>query len=1021
MIEIEENFSAYRLGDVQRLASDGYIGIPVQLSVYYDGEEGVTSGIGGTPLILYVVNTATERIGTKTDTQIIRSMLDRGYLVCVIDYLESAKATTPALDWSLQSLRANINAGKYFSGMGIPTADYKETFVVPAGYDVSLSHSYWEIDKHSAAGTLEYITKVWNTDVRSIFADRLIYWRDAEGNRKSVQTAYDGTAPVWLNASGAADENGSYIKIKHTLANSVEDCAKPDGSPIDMNLYMHIIYPTAPKNEVPVMCFAASSEHLADAAGTAGRPQLNGFVFSGYAGVLVDYGYVPMARADHYKEFSGTAGVTGDNVTYSIAFYNGVKINTAAMRYLRYLGASDETFAFDSEAIGIYGNSKGGWMMMLGAEHPELLSEQRFFVGHHGESRYEAGETADSASGRIKGGEAQPWLTYNGEALDSGADFIYASCGGGEQHIMDGHAPTFVSCNIGDGTFYATSNNFVNYCRNHDVPCLWFEVDKGHTFTYGEDMNFGVDTYGAFFTFANYYLRGDAVSVVYTSFTKKNTDVDPIADIVIKFSGAVSAEAVETIAVTAVGGEAVSGTWSSQFGNTEWTFRPSAPLAFPSEYTLRVPETLAGDNGVAMGTAYTQSFTTEESEQTAASFAEGTRGGYYFFTVGSDMKAAKKVFLRFAVSCDGTNLAGVYPVSGFSAASPDASSVAASSIGSIPIFGSGVYSCDVAAYVKTLSVGDTAAFLVKMERNVGNSSVFSAPMDTAVQGSLSKASGAIASDISGIEGAGALKLSAFQTNVITGSKESITYYNNTSSVLAISNLIKNGALANADLGRRFTVSFRVYDTVSRKISVSLNGATSSVQGVADYNVSRYNFMTSAGEWTDITFTYTVHEPLLGAAGLISKKLTVSADTLGDIGASYPFYIDSVLVTESASAVSLGAASVAYDPFYVDTTQTPYGQIDEAYADIDAYPIAVFVKNGSAWEFKSASATLPTSYGYGADAVILLRKDVKMSAAVHDLDTMGAGRTLTIDLGGHTLDMTGAGQYNSFAFDSVVDG
>ena len=119
MIEIEENFSAYRLGDVQRISSDGYIGIPVQLSVYYDGEERVTSGIGGTPLILYVINTATERIGTKTDTQIIRSMLDRGYLVCVVDYLENGKATTPALDWSLQTLRANINAGKYFSGMGI--------------------------------------------------------------------------------------------------------------------------------------------------------------------------------------------------------------------------------------------------------------------------------------------------------------------------------------------------------------------------------------------------------------------------------------------------------------------------------------------------------------------------------------------------------------------------------------------------------------------------------------------------------------------------------------------------------------------------------------------------------------------------------------------------------------------------------------------------------------------------------------------------------------------------------------
>ena len=169
MIEIENVFSEHRLGAVQRIENDGYIGIPVQLSVYYDSENRVTSGIGGTPLILYVVNTATERIGTKTDTEIIRSMLDRGYLVCVIDYLENEKAVTPALDWSLQDLRARINAGKYFSGMGIPTADYKETFVVPAGYDVSLAHSFWEIDKHSVAGTLEYITKVWNTEVRSIF------------------------------------------------------------------------------------------------------------------------------------------------------------------------------------------------------------------------------------------------------------------------------------------------------------------------------------------------------------------------------------------------------------------------------------------------------------------------------------------------------------------------------------------------------------------------------------------------------------------------------------------------------------------------------------------------------------------------------------------------------------------------------------------------------------------------------------------------------------------------------------
>jgi len=202
-----------------------------------------------------VVNTATERIGMRSDTEIIRSMLDRGYLVCVVDYLGNERARTPALDWSLQAMRANINAGKYFSDLGIPAGNYKETFVVPAGYDVSLSHSFWEIDKHSAAGTLEYITKVWNTDVRFIYGERVISWVDASGKRKSVQTAYDGTAPAWLNASGALDESGSYIKIKHTLAEDVEDSAiarltARNGYVVGFYFLLNVVVMLLPKNNV---------------------------------------------------------------------------------------------------------------------------------------------------------------------------------------------------------------------------------------------------------------------------------------------------------------------------------------------------------------------------------------------------------------------------------------------------------------------------------------------------------------------------------------------------------------------------------------------------------------------------------------------------------------------------------------------------------------------------------------------------------------------------------------------------
>ena len=35
---------------------------------------------------------------------------------------------------------------------------------------------------------------------------------------------------------------GNYIKVKHTKANDINDCVKPDGSPIDLDLYMNIIY-----------------------------------------------------------------------------------------------------------------------------------------------------------------------------------------------------------------------------------------------------------------------------------------------------------------------------------------------------------------------------------------------------------------------------------------------------------------------------------------------------------------------------------------------------------------------------------------------------------------------------------------------------------------------------------------------------------------------------------------------------------------------------------------------------------
>ena len=70
------------------------------------------------------------------------------------------------------------------------------------------------------------------------------------------------------------------------------------------------------------------------------------------------------------------------------------------------------------------GHSKAGVVTFMGAEHPELLNETRYFPGHHGETRYENGDT-ESRDG-INGGEPQPWLTYNGEKIFGGAQLIYS-------------------------------------------------------------------------------------------------------------------------------------------------------------------------------------------------------------------------------------------------------------------------------------------------------------------------------------------------------------------------------------------------------------------------------------------------------------------------------------------------------------------------------------------------------------------------------------------------------------------
>lgn len=882
MVEIEKALSDYRLGEVQSLTSDGYIGIPAEISIYFDKKNSFKDGYSGTPIILYAVNTCMDRVGTESDESIIRSMLDRGYVVAVLDYLNNRAAVSPALDWSTQGIRSRLTSGEFFKNIDLFSTNgkYYESFVVPAGHNVSLNNVFWEFDKHSASGTLEEIVEVWNNDFRHAKGDKLIKWIDDAGQRKQVQNAFDGSSPVWCDKSGRANDAGEYILIKYTKAEKITDCVKADGTPIDLNLYMHLIYPTSPEEAVPVLCLASSNEHLANGSAVSDRPQLNGAAFGGYAAVMYDFGYTPMARDDHYSLFG--SDITGDNLTYMVHFYNDKKINTAAMRYIRYLSLSDDRFSFDPDAIGVIGNSKGGWMTFLGEAHPELLVEQRIAPGCNGKSRFENGEVEDV--GIIDGGEEQPWLTYNGKAIDSGADLIYASCGGAEEYITEGHAPTYVSCNKGDVSYYTSSNAYVNLCRIHNIPTMWFEVDKGHTFAWGKDSVYGIDTYAAFMDFAHFYLRGDAVKLLYTDVIDGGEEIASNKALFFMFSGAVSESEIAKLTPALADGRYAEGKWTSMYGGTWWTFEPYG-FDGGERYYVTVPEDFAGVNGNKVGKKAVMSFTVAREETSEVNTVTTDKGIYVYF----DANKADSNKIRVKVENSGANLLELYALEGFSASSPDSSSVG-EKLGVAIVVDSGVVEFDVTDYCLGISEGKTVAFLLTQAREAGEYSIFESDFSngTGNVGFYQSAEATEALD-------GSLAVRVNSSKLHTGYTNDDLYIN-MAKVASVGNLFGQ-VFTEVDEGRKFTVSIRVYDTVSRAMQIYIDSATSSAASVADYNWGALNFNTVAGEWVEVSFDYTVRFPAKTAPSLV-----LMSDFFGS--EEHPFYIGKVECVESVSKLNI---------------------------------------------------------------------------------------------------------------------
>ncbi len=1000
-IEADNTLSAYKQGDTTRVSDDGYIGIPYEVTVYYDyathgkAKAGYMT-TGSTPVMMYVVNTNVERIGTESDVSIIKSMLDRGYAVVVVDYLNNAKAKSPDLDWSTQKLRTKAKSGGFFKDATVfESGTYDDTLTVPAGYDVRLNDVYFEHDKHGVDGTLEEIVFLWNTDFRGTKASKIVKWVHEDGTRKATRIGVDGSSPVWYSdAAGTTvdNANGQYTKVSYTLAESITDCVKADGTPIDLNLYMHIIYPTNPAKKVPVMVLYSSSASLSAALNKEDRPQFAGFLFGGYAGVLADYAWIPMARSDHYDSFSGdmAGGVTGVNMSYATYTYNATQSATAALRYIRYLALSDaDTYSFDINKIGAYGISKTAWYTQLGApvlREDLLTGKTDAEIAQHvndkvnsfvqlllpdqcsGKTRYDNGDVSDVMIDgvTIDGGELQPWAAYEGGEISSGAQFVYSSCGAFVDYLCNGYSPMFISENLSDTSYteYGQQNILVNLCRIMDIPALWYEIDIEHTFAEGPDYNYGVDTYDAFHAFANYYLKDAPVSVTYTN--PVNGSVVRTTDgITVKFVGEVEASEIQKVKVTDAAGNALAGTWTSAYGNTEWTFLADN-MKGATNYTLTVPADMKGANGVAIGESYTASFYTraEGNVSTLNGVATlSTSGTTVNLTVPE--KSASGYAIRVNVTNDAANT-----LSAYNAANGDF-------MGSVRVSGAGYHELDVTDYLAGYAAGTEIAVRLVTANANGNVPHFEKTYDNDNGGM-----GFVNSEITpGQEIDGALALKVVRTpREYDG--EYKQYLNMENSYTFSSNKLINGgaAVTKADLGRTFLIKIRVYDTVSRPVRVYMNSASARADKQLDFERCYFVGETKANAWMEFEVPYTVYEMKYGVKSQVKTLYVQFSPVSGCDGA--PIYLDNFSVEEVFTDVSVSSIALVSE---ADSDKPVKAPVSEKAFKVGSTEYATW-KDAINAATSGSTVTMQSNY-------TLTNSDVV------DL----SGKTgLTIDLGGYRL-------------------
>ncbi len=427
------------------LEDDGRIGIPARIATY------CKEFAEKAPVVLYVMGYVGARsVAKEPALPILSDLLEEGYVAVTLDYLGDARATVPTLDWSIQNIRMHIK-----DYLGELSYHDLEVYVLPDGYRMARNIVYFNLDVQGRRGTLDEIIKVYNGDV---------------GGFRAAKCAR--------------------IPNPDERVTAIDRCLKPDGTPIDLQLKMDILYPSMSEEQVPMVMISSSTEaRMTICCRKAERPLDVGPLMRNCAVAIYDHGYVPMARTDHYSYYGGY---------FSLQGYTGVQVHTTASRCVKYHA---DVFGYSKENCAVMGHSKGSLCGILASRHPEQLKNWT--------------DSPDGFASDDCYGEPLYTTYRDGTPIPSGVSVAYRSMGDGamrrRSYLADDNAPTMLCCGVADQFF--SWNYWYDECADYEAAGPDFLAipmsDQGHAYPYGIDPDYGYDRFLTFMDFLMYYLKKD--------------------------------------------------------------------------------------------------------------------------------------------------------------------------------------------------------------------------------------------------------------------------------------------------------------------------------------------------------------------------------------------------------------------------------------------------------------------------------------------------------------------------------